>query len=207
MKIYKDSKEFPLENFERIESTGNFFYIIKGYEDGDKVSLPIEEAELKYKELIQEYSISLNQKNFEMMQISKLTQKKVDAGILIALYDLIITKIKSNQIAKRLGLEIDNSKIFGLLSAIQIRKSDNLEDILKSIKDRIERLENDISELEKKIEIQPTEEKADINEIITRVESILERPINLKDVSLYRFGIMQDMAKKKVDQLNKMQQK
>lgn len=207
MKIYKDSKEFPLENFERIESTGNFFYMIKGYEDGDKVSLPIEEAELKYKELIQEYSISLNQKNFEMMQISKLTQKKVDAGILIALYDLIITKIKSNQIAKRLGLEIDNSKIFGLLSAIQIRKSDNLEDILKSIKDRIERLENDISELEKKIEIQPTEEKADINEIITRVESILERPINLKDVSLYRFGIMQDMAKKKVDQLNKMQQK
>lgn len=207
MKIYKDSKEFPLENFERIESTGNFFYMIKGYEDGDKVSLPIEEAELKYKELIQEYSISLNQKNFEMMQISKLTQKKVDAGILIALYDLIITKIKSNQIAKRLGLEIDNSKIFGLLSAIQIRKSDNLEDILKSIKYRIERLENDISELEKKIEIQPTEEKADINEIITRVESILERPINLKDVSLYRFGIMQDMAKKKVDQLNKMQQK
>lgn len=207
MKIYKDSKEFPLENFEGIESTGNFFYMIKGYEDGDKVSLPIEEAELKYKELIQEYSISLNQKNFEMMQISKLTQKKVDAGILIALYDLIITKIKSNQIAKRLGLEIDNSKIFGLLSAIQIRKSDNLEDILKSIKDRIERLENDISELEKKIEIQPTEEKADINEIITRVESILERPINLKDVSLYRFGIMQDMAKKKVDQLNKMQQK
>lgn len=58
MKIYKDSKEFPLENFERIESTGNFFYMIKGYEDGDKVSLPIEEAELKYKELIQEYSIS-----------------------------------------------------------------------------------------------------------------------------------------------------
>lgn len=207
MKLYKDSKEFPLENFERIESTGNFFYMIKGYEDGDKVSLTSEEAELKYKELIQEYAISLNQKNFEMMQISKLTQKKVDAGILVALYDLIITKIKSNQVAQRLGLEIDNSKILGLLSEIQIKKSDNLEEILKSIKDRIERLENEISELEKKLETQPTEEKADINEIITRVETILERPINLKDVSLYRFGIMQDMAKKKVEQLNKMQQK
>lgn len=207
MKLYKDSKEFPLENFERIESTGNFFYMIKGYEDGDKVSLTSEEAEIKYKELIQEYAISLNQKNFEMMQISKLTQKKVDAGILVALYDLIITKIKSNQVAQRLGLEIDNSKILGLLSEIQIKKSDNLEEILKSIKDRIERLENEISELEKKLETQPTEEKADINEIITRVETILERPINLKDVSLYRFGIMQDMAKKKVEQLNKMQQK
>lgn len=207
MKLYKDSKEFPLENFERIESTGNFFYMIKGYEDGDKVSLSSQEAELKYKELIQEYAISLNQKNFEMMQISKLTQKKVDAGILIALYDLIITKIKSNQIAQRLRLEIDNSKIFGLLSEIQIRKSDNLEEVLKSIKDRLDRLENEISELEKKLESQPAEEKADINEIITRVETILERPINLKDVSLYRFGIMQDMAKKKVEQLNKMQQK
>lgn len=207
MKLYKDSKEFPLENFERIESTGNFFYMIKGYEDGDKVSLTSEEAEIKYKELIQEYAISLNHKNFEMMQISKLTQKKVDAGIHIALYDLIITKIKSNQAAQRLGLEINNSKIFGLLSEIQIKKSDNLEEILKSIKDRIERLENEISELEKKLENQPTEEKADINEIITRVETILERPINLKDVSLYRFGIMQDMAKKKVEQLNKMQQK
>lgn len=207
MKLYKDSKEFPLENFERIESTGNFFYMIKGYEDGDKVSLSAEEAELKYKELIQEYAISLNQKNFEMMQISKLTQKKVDAGILVALYDLLITKIKSNQVAKRLGLEIDNSKIFGLLSEIQIKKSDNLEDVAKAIKDRIERLENEISEIESKLENQPTEEKADINEIITRVETILERPINLKDVSLYRFGIMQDMAKKKVEQLNKMQRK
>ncbi|MDP9954698.1 putative phage tail protein [Epilithonimonas hungarica] len=207
MKLYKDSKEFPLENFERIESTGNFFYMIKGYEDGDKVSLSFEDAEIKYKELIQEYAISLNQKNFEMMQISKLTQKKVDAGILIALYDLVITKIKSNQVAKRLGLEIDNSKIFGLLSEIQIRKSDNLEDILKSVKDRIERLENEISEIESKLEKQNPEEKSDINEIITHVETILERPINLKDVSLYRFGIMQDMAKKKVEQLNKMQRK
>ena len=42
MKIYKDSKEFPLYNYERIESTNNYFYMIKGYEDGDKVEAKID---------------------------------------------------------------------------------------------------------------------------------------------------------------------
>ena len=43
MKIYKDSKEFPLYNYERIESTNNYFYMIKGYEDGDEVEANEEE--------------------------------------------------------------------------------------------------------------------------------------------------------------------
>lgn len=208
IKLYSDSKEFPLENFERIESTGNYFYMIKGYEAGDEVSESIEEMELKYKELVQEYVVSLNSKNFELTQIAKITQKKIDLQILISLYNVIITKLKANQKAMNLGLPIDNIRIFQLLSEIQIKKSENLEDVLKSIKDRIERMENDISELELKLEKkQSTEEISDINIIITNVEQVLNRSINMKEVSLFRFGTMQDLAKKKVDQLNKMQQK
>jgi len=89
IKIYSDSKEFPLENFERIESTGNYFYMIKGYDAGDDVSVTPEEMEIKYQELVQEYVVSLNSKNFDIVNIAKLTQKKVDAGTLVLLFDIV----------------------------------------------------------------------------------------------------------------------
>lgn len=208
IKIYKDSKEFPLENFERIESTGNYFYMIKGYDDGDEVDVSIEEMEAKYKELVQEYVVSLNSKNFDIVNISKVTQKKVDAGTLILLYDMIVLKIKSNEMRIQLGLEVDNSDVFEVLPTIQIKKFQDLNKVLVFIKNRLERIENDISEIESKLEKRDeSEEKVDVNIIITNVEQVLERSINMKEVSLYRFGIMQDMAKKKIEKLNQMQKK
>ena len=208
IKIYKDSKEFPLENFERIESTGNYFYMIKGYDDGDDVSLSIEEMETKYKSLVQEYVVSLNSKNFDIVNIAKLTQKKVDANMLILIYDMIVTKIKVNDLCVKLGQEVDNSDIFEALSNIQIKKSTDLVENLSFIKNRLERIENDISEIEAKLDKpQNNEDKTDVNIIITNVEQVLERTINMKEVSLYRFGIMQDMAKKKIEKLNQMHRK
>ncbi len=208
IKIYKDSKEFPLENFERIESTGNYFYMIKGYDDGDDVSLSIEEMETKYKSLVQEYVVSLNSKNFDIVNIAKLTQKKVDANMLILIYDMIVTKTKVNDLCVKLGQEVDNSDIFEALSNIQIKKSTDLVENLSFIKNRLERIENDISEIEAKLD-KPhnNEDKTDVNIIITNVEQVLERTINMKEVSLYRFGIMQDMAKKKIEKLNQMHRK
>lgn len=208
IKIYKDSKEFPLENFERIESTGNYFYMIKGYDDGDDVSLSIEEMETKYKSLVQEYVVSLNSKNFDIVNIAKLTQKKVDANMLILIYDMIVTKIKVNDLCIKLGQEVDNSDVFEALSNIQIKKSTDLVENLSFIKNRLERIENDISEIEAKLDKpQDNEDKTDVNIIITNVEQVLERTINMKEVSLYRFGIMQDMAKKKIEKLNQMHRK
>ena len=208
IKIYKDSKEFPLENFERIESTGNYFYMIKGYDDGDDVSLSIEEMETKYKSLVQEYVVSLNSKNFDIVNIAKLTQKKVDANMLILIYDMIVTKIKVNDLCTKLGQEVDNSDVFEALSNIQIKKSTDLVENLSFIKNRLERIENDISEIEAKLDKpQNNEDKTDVNIIITNVEQVLERTINMKEVSLYRFGIMQDMAKKKIEKLNQMHRK
>lgn len=208
IKIYSDSKEFPLENFERIESTGNYFYMIKGYDAGDDISVTPEDMEVKYKELVQEYVVSLNSKNFDIVNIAKLTQKKLDASLLILLHDMIVTKIKMNDLALKMGREIDNSDVFEALSNVQMKKSDNLHEVLSFITNRLERIENDITEIESKLDKKDvTEEKADINIIITNVEQVLERSIDMKAVSLYRFGIMQDMAKKKIEQMNKMQKK
>ena len=208
IKIYKDSKEFPLENFERIESTGNYFYMIKGYDDGDDIPASIEEVEAKYKSLVQEYVVSLNSKNFDIVNIAKLTQKKVDANMLILIYDMIVTKIKVNDLCIKLGQEVDNSDVFEALSNIQIKKSTDLIENLSFIKNRLERIENDISEIEAKLDKpQDNEDKIDVNIIITNVEQVLERTINMREVSLYRFGIMQDMAKKKIEKLNQMHRK
>lgn len=208
IKIYKDSKEFPLENFERIESTGNYFYMIKGYDDGDDVAIPVEEMESKYNDLVKEYVVSLNSKNFDIVNIAKVTQKKADTNVLIILHTMVGIKIRANEICAKNGLEIDNSDIFEAISKVQMKKSTDLNEVLSTIKNRIERLENDISEIEAKMEKQDiSEEKTDVNVIITNVEQVLERSINLKEVSLYRFGIMQDQAKKKIEKLNQMQKK
>ena len=92
---------------------------------------------------------------------------------------------------------------------MQIKKSEDFEKQLKIIRNRIDRIENEISEIESKIgkvEVSGAE-KSDINKIITNVEMILERTIDLSKTSLYRFGIMQEQAMEKIRKLTQMNKK
>ena len=46
-------------------------------------------------------------------------------------------------------------------------------------------------------------QEVDVNEMITNVELILERTIDLEKTTLYRFGIMQNQAVKKIEHQQK----
>ena len=200
-KTYKDSKEFPLENFERISSTGNFFYMIKGYDEGDETEANIDEMESLFNEVVQDYVVSLNARNFDIVQHGKINASKIDLMKFILAREIIILQIKYLELG---GPE--NENINELLSNLKIQKKSDLYLQIEIIDRKIDKLQNDISESEAKIKKNNPEEnkeESDINEIITNVELILERSIDLQKTSLYRFGIMQNQARKKIEQINK----
>ena len=200
-KTYKDSKEFPLENFERISSTGNFLYMIKGYDEGDETEANIDEMEALFNEVVKDYVISLNARNFDIVQHGKINASKIDLMKFILAREIIILQIKYLELG---GIESEN--INELLINLKIQKKPDLYLQIEIIDRKIDKLQNDISEAEAKIKKNNPEEKkdeSDINEIITNVELILERSIDLQKTSLYRFGIMQNQARKKIEQINK----
>ena len=202
-KTYKDSKEFPLENFERISSTGNFFYMIKGYDDGDETEANIDEMEALFNEVVKESVVSLNARNYDIVQHGKINVSKIDLMKFILAREIIILQIKYLELG---GIESEN--INELLINLKIQKKPDLYLQIEIIDRKIDKLQNDISEAEAKIKKNNPEEKkdeSDINEIITNVELILERSIDLQKTSLYRFGIMQNQARKKIEQINKSQ--
>lgn len=200
-KTYKDSKEFPLENFERISSTGNYFFMIKGYDEGDETEANIDEMEALFNEVVQDYVVSLNARNYDIVQHGKINASKIDLMKFVLAREIIILQIKYLELG---GIESEN--INELLSNLKIQKKSDLYLQIEIIDRKIDKLQNDISESEAKIKKNNPEEKqeeSDINEIITNVELILERSIDLQKTSLYRFGIMQNQARKKIEQINK----
>lgn len=200
-KTYKDSKEFPLENFERISSTGNYFFMIKGYEYGDETEANTDEMEALFNEVVKDYVVSLNARNFDIVQHGKINASKIDLMKFILAREIIILQIKYLELG---GIESEN--INELLINLKIQKKPDLYLQIEIIDRKIDKLQNDISEAEAKIKKNNTEEnkeESDINEIITNVELILERSIDLQKTSLYRFGIMQNQARKKIEQINK----
>ena len=204
MRTYNDSKEFPLYNFERIQSTNDYFYMIKGYESGDDVEASLEEMEIKYNEVVQDYVLSLNSKNGEIIKHGRLQQLRMEVLKYAILSDIINLQFRSILIGGEPRLE----EIKTLLKSFKIQKSEDLSLQLEIIDRKISKIKNEIEEIENEFKDGNGEqEKSDINQIITNVEMILERGINLKEVSLYRFGIMQEQARKKVEQLSKANSK
>ena len=148
LKTYKDSKEFPLFNYERIESVGDFFYMIKGYEAGDEVEA--EESEMKelYNSVVQDYVVSLNSKNYDIVQYGKINFAVKELIIYSLAAEILHLKIRQNEYLEN----PDNENIINLLKNLKIQKSDNLEKQLNIILRKIDKLTNDISEAKKKIE-------------------------------------------------------
>jgi len=201
IKIYRDSKEFPLYNYERISTTSDYFYMIKGYEYGDIIDATQEEMQEKFNEVVRDYVVSLNSKNHDIVLHGNINSKKLELLKFSMVRDIIILQIRTNDLKGNVNLEL----VKELLEGIKVQKVDDLHEQIKFIDSKIEKLKNDISEAENKLKKDGPEEveQSEINEQITNVELILERGIDLQKTSLYRFGIMQNQAVKKIESQNK----
>ena len=190
--------------FERISTTGNFFYMIKGYDEGDDVEADKDEMELKYNEIVQDYVFSMNGKNIDIALYGKIAHAKNEVYKLAIILSIIDLKIQENKLRKKVNLEENNAIIKELLSAVKVEKSDDLEKQKSLILRKIEKYKNEISEAAKKIQKdEPTGEPADINDIVVSVGIILERDIDMDKVTLYQFGKLQEFAEKKIEKMAK----
>ena len=209
MRIYKDSKELPLFNYERMLETKNFLYMIKGYQDGDNISFDTKELEDKFNEIVRDFVVSLNAKSMDIVNYGNIQRYSVEMVKLKALLNVINATAEVNEIKRKRGVSVDNSNILDLLNLFKIPKSDDLQKQAEIITARIDKFQNDINHTYSKIkqEDNDQESEVDINEIITNVELILERTIDLEKTSLYRFGIMQEQAVKKIEQMNKINER
>lgn len=203
MRIFKDSKEFPCYNFERINSTENFFYMIKGYEDGDEVSYNEEELKEKYHEVVQDYVLSINAKNEELLTQGKLISYKLDLMKFELARDILEFQIRAKELTISAGLEYDDSMISELLKQLKIQQSDDLNEQVNIILQRISNIENNIHKIEVEKESVNEEKEFDFNQNFVNVEMILERSLDMRTLSLYRFGLLQQQALNKIEQLNK----
>ena len=209
MKLYKDSKELPLFNYERITETGDYNYMIKGY-DGDELEENEDlqkELKSKFNDIIREYSISINAKTNDLLMIGNAEIAKINIIKFSTLLAILELKERENALRQELGLPEHWEDMKEALAQIKIRKSDNLQEQKKYIEERIAMWQTNLDKAMQNIENNKKEaqnkEPANINDTIVSIEMILERTIDLNKTSLYRFGKMQEMAIKKVELHNK----
>ncbi|WP_407484450.1 hypothetical protein [Elizabethkingia anophelis] len=212
LRPYKDSKEFPLSNYERIESTGDYFYMLKGYDANpdDEVGVHTQES-LKevFEEIVSDYIISINHKDMDFVYMGKIQAARMDKLKYDALSNIITKIIKLNELSEKSGIELEDFGLSELLTEFQIKKSKDLHEQLQIINERIETLDNEINENSAKLdkEKEDNSEQLSINDVIAGVELILEISIDMQKTSLYIFGKKQEQAKNKIDQLTKINSK
>ncbi|MVW93643.1 hypothetical protein FCL53_16905 [Elizabethkingia meningoseptica] len=212
LRPYKDSKEFPLSSYERIESTGDYFYVLKGYDanpDDDVEGYTQESLKEVFEDIVSDYIISINHKDMDFVYMGKIQAAKMDKLKYDALANIIVKIIKLNELSEKSGVDLEDFGLSELLIEFQIKKSKDLHEQLQIINERIETLDNEINENAAKLDKEKDEnkEQLSINDVIAGVELILEISIDMKRTSLYIFGKKQEQAKNKIDQLTKINSK
>ena len=201
MKIYQDSKELPLFNYERLMETKDYLYMVKGYDGSQEYELSTEELEDRFNEIVRHFTVSINAKSMDFIHHGKAQKAYMEISKLELLHQIISLKIQENATREKLHLPIDNEDIKTLLKGIKIPKSTCLEEQLRIIEQRIYKHQNDLQVAISHIKEHKAEESQehDVNEMITNTELVLERTIDMEKTTLYRFGIMQKQAIKKIE--------
>jgi hypothetical protein len=201
IKTYKDSKDFPFWNYKRVMQTGDFFYVIKGYESGDEVEVDISEMEILFNSIVEDYVMSTNSKNEEILLYGRYLSANNELNKLSVIYNIILLKQKCDVV----GAEISMEDIKSVLETIKIQKSDDLEKQKEIISVKIGKYKNDIAKIKNQLEKDDpeTKEEIDIDEQFINVCNGLEMQYDENKISLYQYGVMMKILIKKIESIKK----
>lgn len=207
IRIYKDSKVIPVHIYERIESTGDFFYMIKGYEDGDIIDYDVEILKSKFDEIVQDYVISINSKSIDIANYGLIYSGTLLIEMLNRVKEIVLLQAQSNLIGETVNYKSDNTDIIkDFLKEFKLPYKEDIEQQISIIDARISKIENDIAVAQKKIDDKPIEVEAkdyDILQDVTFVERVLKIQIDVYKTSLYRLGLHKLEAVKEIERLIK----
>lgn len=182
IRIYQDSKEIPFLNYKRIVQTGDFYYMVKGYEPGDVFNENLMESlKDKFQEIEEDYAASINTKNSDVLmygEVAIITNELNKFNILLLFVEQAIkaqelrTKLQEllnefkegdneaeqGELEMLITLssvehsEFDRSDIKDLIADFKVQKSDDLYKQKQFIQNRLDKLNNQLLKLNSQIE-------------------------------------------------------
>ena len=210
MNLYKDSKELPIYNYKRIVQTGDFLYMVKGY-DGEQTEADLEHLSAEFERIVKDYAIEMGGINSDIVQFGRIESAKSRIDLYLYAIAIIELQIGANALREKVGLNKDDETIKELLKSVKVPKKSDLREQAEVLKDKIEKLQNEINEATAKLGKTQNKEdqsrEADIDEVIVHVSLVLEFPIDERKTSLHQFGILQKQARSKIDRLARMNNK
>lgn len=202
IRIYRDSKEIPVRIIERIETTGDFFYMVKGYDYGDEPNADLEQLKKQFEDIFENFIIEINSKHIDIVQYGKIASASLELDLLMIVYQFILLKIREIKISSSLNREVDLSVLDDMLSNLKIQKHNDLEKQLEIIEARINKNKNAIEDAKGKLKLNEKDTKAEkqsIYDILINVGIILDKQLNPEVVTLYELGKLQELAIKKIE--------
>lgn len=202
IRIYRDSKEIPVRIIERIETTGDFFYMIKGYDYGDEPNADVNQLKKQFEDIFENFIIEINSKHIDIVQYGKIASASLELDLLMIVYQFISLKIREIKISFSLNREVDLSVLDDMLSNLKIQKHNDLEKQLEIIEARINKNKNAIEDAKGKLKLNEKDTKAEkqsVYDILINVGIILDKQLNPEVVTLYELGKLQELAIKKIE--------
>lgn len=181
--------------------------MVKGYDQGDNVSYNQDELKNRFLQIEKESILSANEKTNDFVVYGKLEKAKIEMYLYVLLLDIIRLNVKKVILSEELGIE-DNIDLKSLLKNMKIQKCDDVEKQIEVIQHKIAKCENEINELVKKIQDKnPGQSDFDLDEQIVNVKIGLEVDFDERKTSLYQYQIYVKALIKKIEQLNKINNK
>ena len=202
IRTYRDSKEIPVRIIERIETTGDFFYMIKGYDYGDEPNADVNQLKKQFEDIFENFIIEINSKHIDIVQYGKIASASLELDLLMIVYQFIVLKIREIKISFSLNREVDLSVLDDMLSNLKIQKHNDLEKQLEIIEARINKNKNAIEDAKGKLKLNEKDTKAEkqsVYDILINVGIILDKQLNPEVVTLYELGKLQELAIKKIE--------
>lgn len=158
IKIYQDSKELPFCNYKRIVQTGDFFYMIKGYESGDYIKADAEALKVKFQEIEEDYANSMNTKNSDVLLYGEIATSTNEFNK----YNIILLFIDEAIKFYELRLKLQDQLSELIVSLIEEDKFEEANEIInlldESSVDKSNFSYNDIKELLKDFKVQKSDD-------------------------------------------------
>lgn len=202
IRTYRDSKEIPVRIIERIETTRDFFYMIKGYDYGDEPNADVNQLKKQFEDIFENFIIEINSKHIDIVQYGKIASASLELDLLMIVYQFISLKIREIKISSGLDRKVDLSVLEDMLSNLKIQKHNDLEKQLEIVQAKINKNKNIIEDAKGKLKLNEKDtkhEKQSIYDILINVGIILDKQLNPEVVTLYELGKLQELAIRKIE--------
>lgn len=149
--MYTSCENLPIYNFHKIMETNNYAYMLRGWNMEDDVKYNLEKAKENWQKIYSEY-IDLTQNNSVSMYFNKV-KELIDLEVKIFVCSNAILQVTLKKVNKTTGLKyIEVLRSFGIPykgNEIKVQELENCSLFIKQLKNKIAKLNYELSELSK----------------------------------------------------------